>query len=124
MNKQDLLLKRYYKTSKGCKIINVIATSPTLVYDEIYRAGKVYYRVGDKLLNRKEFFLWCEEQQHLHRKQAMEKYGLTESDMVISEENINKIEQDEIRNVGIFGEDKEELRHVIVDVSTPKIRPI
>lgn len=79
--------------------------------------------MNGKILNAKEFRAWHEEQYQLYYKLLMEKWGLTEADMIISEDNIKKIEQEEIRNVGIFGEDKDDIRSAMVDVSTHKIRP-
>lgn len=119
----DTLLKRYCNTSKGSKIINVIGAVFNIDYDIIYKNKEICYRVNNEILNEKEYFALYKEQQQIYHKQLMDKYGLIESDMIISEENINKIEQDEKRNVGIFGEDKEDLKLSMVDLSTPKIRP-
>jgi len=120
----DDLIKRYCKTGKGRHIIVTSMWNPVKLCRMVYKNGELHYRVGDKTLNLQEAEAWRAEQQKIHRDKCIKLYCLTEDDFELSEEKLEKIVQDEtigrIRNIGLVGDDSEELKEAILNC-IPKI---
>ena len=128
MKQEKSLLNRYLETTKGRQIIACSMVSP-VKRSPIYKNNQAFYKINDRLLNEEQIKEYDLEQAILFRKSSMEKYVLTEDDMVLTEEKLVKIKNEEKRNVGVVGltpddSGAKEVKESILDLTKTKIKQL